>query len=227
MSVPKAADEFFSDFIYSFTTNKAFQFSRVKFPLTCINGAARSRLTSKQWRFTRLYAKDQTYTVVFDNKASMKLEKSRNVDSVVIERFDMNRKMVSGYVFRKPEGRWMLTETDNYPLTKYKDHDFMTFYQRFATDTTFQQKHVAPSVSFLTSDPEDEFETMSGEFDNEQWPSFRPDLPSGILTNIDYGQSLRLRNRRVLAIEGSSSGFLCLLFFKKISGAWVLYRLEI
>ena len=31
--VPKNADEYFNDFIYSFTTNRRYQFSRVVFPL--------------------------------------------------------------------------------------------------------------------------------------------------------------------------------------------------
>lgn len=224
--VPEAVDEFFSDFIYSFTTNKAFQFLRVRFPLTCISGAKKSTISRSQWRYSKLYTKNQTYTVFFDSKSSMKLEKSRNIDSVVIERINMNSKAVRGYLFKKMEGKWMLTEINDYPLSKYKDAEFMVFYQKFATDTAFQQKHVAESVSFVTADPDDEFETMTGELDNDQWPSFRPELPSGVLSNIDYGQSLRLRNRRVLAIEGSSSGFMCILFFKKTSGGWMLYRFE-
>lgn len=224
--VPKAADEFFSDFIYSFTSNKAFQFQRVTFPLPCYNGKKRSMLQRRQWRFTRLYARDELYSVIYDDKASLKLEKSRSVDAVSVEQFNMSLQKVRAYVFRKPEGRWMLMEIRDYPLSEYKDADFVTFYQHFATDSAFQMEHIAQSVSFVTQDPEDEFETMTGEFDNDQWPAFCPELPADVFSNIDYGQSLRLRNRRVLAIEGSSSGFMCLLFFKKSADGWMLYRLE-
>lgn len=224
--VPKAADEFFSDFVYSFTSNKAFQYQRIAFPLPCYNGKKRTVLQRRQWRFTRLYARDELYSVFYDDKSSLKLEKSRKVANVSVEQFNMPEHRVRAYVFRKPDGRWMLTEIRDFPLSDYKDAEFVTFYQQFATDSVFQMEHIAPSVSFETQDPEDEFETMTGEFDNDQWPAFRPELPYDIFSNIDYGQSLRLRNRRVLAIEGSSSGFMCLLFFKKTPAGWMLYRFE-
>ena len=81
-------------------------------------------------------------------------------------------------------------------------------------------------LSIRVVDPDDEFEKMDGVLDAEQWPSFRPELPVNEFTNIDYGQTLKFRNRRIVAIEGSSNGFLSLLYFEKVKGQWFLYRFE-
>src|SRR5574344_343963 len=224
--IPKAADEYFNDFIYSFTTNRKYQFSRVLFPLTCTEYGKTTYLKSSQWKFTKLHTKDAIYTVFFDKKSSLELEKDKNIAEVKIEYFKMPQRQVRRYQFKKTADRWMLVQIEDFSLRDYKDHEFIEFYQRFASDTMFQMNHVKSPLSIRVIDPDDEFEKMDGVLDAEQWPSFRPELPVNGFTNIDYGQTLKFRNRRIVALEGSSNGFLSLLYFEKENGQWFLYRFE-
>lgn len=224
--IPKSADEYFNDFIYSFTTNTKYQFSRVVFPLPCIEYGKATYLKKSQWKFTKLHTRDAIYTVFFDKKSSLDLEKDKNIVDVKIEYFKMKQRQVHRYDFKKIADRWMLVQIEDFALRDYKDHSFIEFYQKFASDTIFQMNHVKSPLSIRVVDPDDEFEKMEGVLEPEQWPSFRPELPVNEFTNIDYGQTLKFHNRRIVAIEGSSNGFLCLLYFEKVHGQWLLYRFE-
>lgn len=224
--IPKAADEYFNDFIYSFTTNIKYQFSRVTFPLPCIKYGKTSYLKQSQWQFTKLHTRDAIYTVFFDKKSSLDLEKDKDIVDVKIEYFKMKQHQVRRYDFKKVAARWMLVQIEDFALRDYKDYPFIEFYQKFASDTVFQMNHVKSPLSIRVVEPDDEFEKMDGVLDAEQWPSFRPELPVNEFTNIDYGQSLKFRDRRIVAIEGNSNGFLSLLYFKKVHGQWLLCRFE-
>ena len=102
---------------------------------------------------------------------------------------------VRTYGFNKIAGQWKMTRIEDNPLSKYGDCAFIDFYQQFATDSAFQMAHVKPMLSILMESPEDEFEKIDGVIEAEQWPSFCPELPADVFTNIDYGQSMSLGNR--------------------------------
>ncbi|MBP3775030.1 MAG: DUF4348 domain-containing protein [Bacteroidaceae bacterium] len=222
----RSADEYFNDFIYSFTTNRRFQMSRVAFPLPVERYGKSQQIDSRQWKFNRMHTRDSVYTVFFDHESSLELENSRQVDEVRIEWFYMKASRVEEYHFSRRADSWKLRGLREYGLQDYHDCDFIRFYQRFATDEEFQMEHLADDIAFTLSDPEEDFEYLEGTIEPEQWPSFRPELPCDVFTNIDYGQSMKFRNRRVVALEGSSNGFLSLLFFRRSGGKWILYKFK-
>ena len=224
--VPKAADEYFNDFIYSFTNNKAYQMSRIVFPLPCVSNGKTTYLQKKQWRFSRFHMKYPVYTLFFDKRSSLHLEKSKKITCVKMEQFNMAKEKVRTYSFNKVANQWKMTHIEDNPLSRYGDCAFIEFYQQFATDSAFQLAHVKPMLSILMESPEDEFEKIDGVIEAEQWPSFCPELPSGEFTNIDYGQSKNLGNRRLVVLEGTSNGYISLLFFEKEDGEWMLQRFE-
>ena len=224
--VPKAADEYFNDFIYSFTNNKAYQLSRIVFPLPCIRNGKTTYLQKKQWRFSRFHMKYPVYTLFFDKRSSLNLEKSKRITSVKMEQFNMAEEKVRTCSFNKVANQWKMTRIEDNPLSKYGDCVFIEFYQQFATDSAFQLAHVKPMLSILMESPEDEFEKIDGVIEAEQWPAFCPELPADVFTNIDYGQSKNLGNHRIVVLEGSSNGYISLLFFEKEDGEWMLQRFE-
>ncbi|HCE47980.1 MAG TPA: hypothetical protein DEQ84_04900 [Prevotellaceae bacterium] len=224
--VPKAADEYFNDFIYSFTNNKAYQMSRIVFPLLCVRNGKTTYLQKKQWRFSRFHMKYPVYTLFFDKRSSLNLEKSKEITEVKMEQFNMLTGEVRTYGFNKIAGQWKMTRIEDNPLSKYGDCAFIDFYQQFATDSAFQMAHVKPMLSILMESPEDEFEKIDGVIEAEQWPSFCPELPADVFTNIDYGQSMSLGNRRIVVLEGTSNGYISMLFFVKEDGEWMLQRFE-
>lgn len=224
--VPKAADEYFNDFIYSFTNNKAYQMSRIVFPLPCVRNGKTTYLQKKQWRFSRFHMKYPVYTLFFDKRSSLHLEKSKKITSVKMEQFNMAEEKVRTCSFNKVANQWKMTRIEDKPLSRYGDCAFIEFYQQFATDSAFQLAHVKPMLSILMESPEDEFEKIDGVIEAEQWPSFCPELPADVFTNIDYGQSKSLGNRRLVVLEGTSNGYISMLFFVKEDGEWMLQRFE-
>ena len=225
-AIPKSADEYFNDFIYSFTTDKAYQLNRIVFPLPCVKDGKVSLLEKSQWHFSRLHMKHPVYTLFFDKRASLNLEKSKDITEVKMEYFYMDREKMRTYFFNKSDDEWKMTRIEDKPLHQYKDYEFIEFYQQFATDSLFQIDHIKPTLSIRMENPEDEFEDIDGVLDAEQWPAFCPELPSDIFTNIDYGQSRRMGKRRIVVLEGSSNGYMSLLFFIKEDGEWMLERFE-
>lgn len=224
--VPKSADEYFNDFIYSFTSNRRYQYSRIVFPLPYDRFGEKRSLDRKEWSFSRMHNENVIYTVFFDKESSLDLEKSRKVDEVTIEWFFMKKKYVQDFFFSRIDGKWKLRRMSEYGLENYPDKEFVLFYQRFATDSLFQENHLSAEIFISVPDPDDDFETMTGTIGKEQWEAFKPELPRDVFTNIRYGQSLGGKKHRVVAIEGSSNGFLTLLFFKKTDGEWKLYKLK-
>ena len=224
--VPKSADEYFNDFIYSFTSNRKYQYSRIVFPLPCNKFGKKTYLERKQWNFSKMHNKNAIYTVFFDKEKSLDLEKSQKVDKVFIEWFFVKKGYVQDFFFSRVDGIWKLRQISEYGLNQYADKDFVLFYQQFASDSLFQAAHLSEEINVSVPDPDDDFETMTGTIESEQWPFFRPELPKDVFTNIRYGQTLSDKKHRVVAIEGSSNGFLTLLFFKKVGNEWRLYKLK-
>lgn len=224
--VPKSADEYFNDFIYSFTSNRRYQYSRIVFPLPYDRFGEKRYLSRKEWKFSKMHNENVVYTVFFDKESSLDLEKSRKVDEVTIEWFYMRKNCVQDFFFSRIDGKWKLRRMSEYGLENYPDKEFILFYQRFATDSLFQENHLFAEISVSVPDPDDDFETMTGTIGKEQWEAFKPELPGDVFTNIRYGQNLSEKKHRVVAVEGSSNGFLTLLFFKKMDGEWKLYKLK-
>ena len=224
--VPITADEVFSDFFYSFTNNKTYKISRIVFPLPCISGQKTTYIDKDKWHFTRLQGKESIYVVFYDKRSSTELEKSSNLTEVKVERFKMEDELVCIYDFKKIEGKWMLSELKYQSLEYYKDCDFVQFYQLFASDSIFQSEHLKSSLTISVVDPEEDEEEMNGTIDAQQWPYFRPDMPKNDFINIDYGQSIRINDHRIVALEGISNSYLCLLYFVNEDGRWMLYRLD-
>ncbi len=226
-NVPKAADEYFNDFIYSFTTNHKFQMKRIVFPLPYEKNGKLTYTQRNQWRFNPMHTKQEFYTVFFDKESSLELEKSPQVKQVTIEYMDMIKEYIKDYFFSREDDQWKLRKIREYSLEEYHDREFLLFFDRFVSDSLFQLSHLASKIEISMPDPDDDFETLTGTIGAEQWTSFRPELPRDYFYNIDYGQNLASRKFRVVALEGSSNGFLSLLFFRqKDYNEWVLYKMK-
>ena len=103
--------------------------------------------------------------------------------------------------------------------------DFYRFYHRFSRSLQFQLAHIADPFAFKTYDS-DNFQTIEGVLDAAQWPDYRPELPKGTITNINYGQAYGNARRRVLMICSQSGGMGCSLVFVRKGSTWMLESLE-
>ena len=225
--LPERADELFDDFIFEFARLKKLQLARVKFPLPSIANGDTTWLTEEQWRYEPLFRGHDYYTVFYNDEEQMDMEKRTDLEVVEVEQIHLEKRLVKVCRFERLGGKWHLTQErlrgfmPGYPLDA-----FMDFYRKFVSDAVFQQLSVANPLRYVTPDPEDDFNMIEGTLDHSQWDAFKPQLPSGIITNIHYGQTYNNANQMIMVKSGISNGLMDILGFQKRNGAWKLVSYE-
>lgn len=225
--MPKAADELFDDFVFNFAANRKLQFKRIMFPLPVYRGNKIVKQIEKgQWRIERFFMRQDYYTLIFDNQKQMNLVKDTTISHVVVEKVFFKTKTVQQFVFDRMNGLWMMTSIQYKPMYVNQNASFLKFYDKFATDSTFQSEHLNNPVKFIGPDPDDDFSTMTGDIEPETWPAFAPKLPHGMIYNILYGQKYTESNLKVFVIRGIANGLETELTFRKKNGKWMLTKLN-
>lgn len=225
--MPKAADELFDDFVFNFAANKKLQFKRIHFPLPVYrNGKVAKYITQRRWKMEHFFMRQDFYTLIFDNHKQMNLVKDTTVSHAVIEKIYLQEKLVKQYLFNRVNGKWQMTSINYKSMHENQNSSFLNFYSSFATDTAFQRQHLHTPVKFSGPDPDDDFETMTGDIAPETWPAFAPPLPSGMIYNIIYGQKYRESNQKLFVVRGIANGLETELTFKRVKGKWLLTQLN-
>lgn len=224
--MPKAADELFDDFVFNFAANRRLQRSRIVFPLPVYsNGRLVRKVGRGQWRMEHFFMRQQYYTLIFDNTRQMNLVKDTAVSNVVVEKIFLRKNLVQQFLFKRIDGRFMLTSLNYKPLYKNKNADFLRFYDHFSRDSAFQVQSMADEVEFTAPDPNDDFASINGVIMPQQWPDFKPSLiPRDEIYNIIYGQRYTEASRKIFVIRGISNSLEIELSFKKIGGEWKLVK---
>ena len=224
--MPKAADELFDDFIFNFAANKKLQMKRILFPLKVVDGKTEKMLSKGQWKMEHFFMNQGYYTLIFDNRRQMKLVKDTSINHVVVEKIYLKRKKVKQYVFNRINGQWMLAEVNTGAMYQNNNASFLNFYQKFATDSAYQARHLDNPIHFSGPDPDDDFSTMTGDIAPETWPAFAPELPSGFIYNIMYGQKYTQSNQKILVMRGIANGMEMELTFRRQGKEWKLTKLS-
>ncbi len=223
--MPKAADELFDDFIFNFAANKKLQMKRIQFPLKVVNGKSERLVEKGQWKMEHFFMNQGYYTIIFDNRRQMNLVKDTSVNSVVVEKVYLSRKKVKQYIFNRIDGQWMLVEVNTGAMYQNNNASFLNFYEKFATDSAYQASHLSNPIHFSGPDPDDDFSTMNGDIDPDTWPAFAPELPSGFIYNIMYGQKYTQSNQKIFVMRGIANGMEMELTFARRGGEWMLTKL--
>ena len=167
------------------------------------------------------------YTLIFNRANQLDVVKDTAIGNVYVERISFAKKQVKRWLFNRVLGLWKMQGVKIMPLAKHEDAAFLKFYNHFVTDTTYRSVSIAESVAFSGPDPEDDFSRMTGELMAEQVPMFLPWMPSGTLFNIHYGdEPYKPSNTRIFVVRGIANGMESELTFQKISGAWMLTKLN-
>lgn len=224
--MPKAADELFDDFIFNFAANRKLQFKRIKFPLRVVNGKSEKMMGRSQWKMEHFFMDQGYYTLIFDNRRQMKIVKDTSINHVVVEKIYLKRKKVKQYIFNRINGEWNLVEVNTGAMYQNNNASFLDFYQKFATDSAFQTRHLDSPIHFSGPDPDDDFSTMTGDIEPETWPAFAPELPANFIYNIIYGQQYTQSNKKILVMRGIANGMEMELTFVRKGKAWKLTRLS-
>lgn len=224
--MPKAADELFDDFFFNFAGNRKLQPKRIEFPLPVYrNGELERKIEKKQWVIDHFFMPQGYYTLIFDNAKQMDLVKDTTVDKVIVEKIYFKKDVVKQYDFDRINGLWMMTSINYKPIYQNKNASFLKFYERFSTDSLFQEASMADLVTFTAPDPDDDFNSITGTMSPEQWPMFKPALiPSGIIYNIIYGQRYTESNSKLFVVRGIASGLEIEMTFRKNGKKWQLMK---
>ena len=224
--MPKAADELFDDFIFNFAANRKLQLGRIKFPLEIVDGENVAYLKKKQWKMEHFFMDQGYYTLIFDNMKQMNVVKDTSINNVVVEKVYLAKEKVEKYIFKRINGCWMLTSVHTNDMVQNTNASFLAFYQKFASDPSFQIESLNNPVMFTGPDPDDDFSTMTGEIAPETWPAFAPELPSDFIYNIMYGQKYTEGNQKIFVMRGIANGMEMQLTFKRMDGKWKLTSLS-
>ena len=224
--MPKAADELFDDFIFNFAANRKLQLGRIKFPLEVVDGENVAYLKKKQWKMEHFFMDQGYYTLIFDNMKQMNVVKDTSINNVVVEKVYLAKEKVEKYIFKRINGRWMLTSVHTNDMVQNTNASFLAFYQKFASDPSFQIESLNNPVMFTGPDPDDDFSTMTGEIAPETWPAFAPELPSDFIYNIMYRQKYTEGNQKIFVMRGIANGMEMQLTFKRMDGKWKLTSLS-
>ncbi len=224
--MPKAADELFDDFIFNFAANRKLQMKRIQFPLKVTNGNSEKLVGKEQWKMEHFFMDQGYYTIIFDNRRQMNIVKDTSINSVVVEKIYLKRKKVKQYLFNRIEGQWMLVEVNTGAMYQNNNASFLNFYEKFATDSAYQAMHLNDPIHFSGPDPDDDFSTMNGDIAPETWPAFAPELPSGFIYNIMYGQKYTQSNQKIFVMRGIANGMEMELTFARKGREWMLTKLS-
>lgn len=221
--VSKAVDELFDDFFFNFAGNRKLQLKRIQFPLPVVNDGQTAQVTKAQWKMERFFMPQGFYTLILDNRRQLNLSKDTSVNHVVVEKINLDEQHVKKYNFDRKNGEWMLTSIDNSAMVQNNNSSFLKFYHRFATDSAFQIKSLSNPIAFTGPDPDDDFETITGDLLPEQWPDVGPtDLPGDLIYNIIYGQEYKESTQKIFLLRGIANGQELQMTFKAIGGEWKL-----
>lgn len=225
--MPVAADELFDDFFFNFAASKKVQNERTLFPLQIDSYGKISVIEKNKWIREKFFMTQGYYTLIFNSYKQTALLKDTTVNNVTVERISVKKAKVTRWHFARVRGLWHLDGKREMKLSEHPDAAFLRFYDRFSTDSAFQQQSLAESVSFTGPDPDDDFSTMTGDIMPEQWPMFAPELPSGVLYNIVYGsETYPKSNMRLFLIRGIANGLQIDMHFYKHAGGWVLKKIN-
>ena len=223
---PLEADELFDDFIFNYALDETLQIQRTRFPLPCQYADTLINILEKDWKHDYLFAKQNYYTLFFDNESDMELAGDTTLCDVQVEWISLVEPVKKKFYFVRDRGMWMLEKID-VSTEKRAEDDFLSFYARFVTDSVFQRNHIYEPLIFVTLDPDDEFSVLETTLDVDQWYVFRPQLPVDGLSNICYGQRNEKNSiSKILKINGIGNGYSNVFYFNRRDGQWKLYKYE-
>jgi hypothetical protein len=223
--MPRAADAMFDDFLFNFLANKRLQKERIVFPLRIFKDNKVEQVEKSQWKMEHLFMRQGYYSLLFNDDKQMSLMKDTAVSEAVVEKIVLKKNEVHDYMFRRIRGAWMLCEVRVNPLEKNVNASFLKFYQRFASDSTFQTKSLNETVQFVGPDPDDDFNMMEGVITADTWEAFAPKLPAKSIYNVIYGKPQKEGTDKIFLLRGVANGLELELRFKKIGDKWLLMKM--
>lgn len=223
--MPRAADAMFDDFVFNFAANKRLQKERIIFPLRQTEAGKTSTIEKDHWQMEHFFMRQGYYTLLFNDEKQMALMKDTAVSEAIVEKIQLKKNRVTNYLFQRIRGAWMLKGILVTPIEENVNADFLSFYQKFVSDSAFQVKSLHETVEFVGPDPDDDFNMMEGVITPDTWEAFAPTMPGKVLYNIVYGKPQPSGNEKIFLLRGVANGLELELRFKKVGEKWKLFKM--
>ncbi len=218
-------DGSFEDFLFAFTQSRKIQQLRTLHPLPLVTRQSNGEVLAFDATEELSFLEGDYYTVLYGDHAQIESEKDTPDSVASVERIDLQTEQVRVYSFSKNNGKWKLIGLQDTDLSSSELSDFLTFYARFSMDSLFQSLSIAQPLHITIQDSEDEQNVIDGTIDASQWSSFRPEVPSGVISNIRHGQHYNI-HQMVMMKSGVSNGMQELFTFHRTSAGWELTKYE-
>lgn len=226
MEASKYLDRNFDDFMYAFVRSPHLQRKRVLYPLpVSLSDSTAEPLNYLDCTSEFSFMNGDFYTVLFGKVSQIEEVKEAEESRVSVERISLMDMDVSYFDFERRDGKWMLVGTGRRPASEYDCYDFLNFYSQFSSDSLFQLRHIANPLRFSMMDPEEEETYIEGTLSPQQWFSFCPDVPAGVISNIRYGQTYQ-PHHMVLQKCGLANGMQETFTFDRRNSKWQLTSYE-
>lgn len=222
-------DGVFNDFLFAYLHSRTLRQERTANPLPLEHTERETELLedfNPEFEFS--FMSGEYFTTLYGNASQMQEEDDQELeeDSIVsLQRINLNDGTIRNFRFLREEGRWKLEAIREETVADDNLSDFLNFYARFCSDSIFQSQSIANPLRIRLQDSEDEDGSIDGIIDAEQWQTFCPEVPSGIISNIRKGQSYGGR-RIVMRKSGLSNGLQEVFTFTKERSGWKLTRYE-
>lgn len=203
-------DELFDDFLYTFVRSHRIQNSRTEQGLNC----------------DLSFMAGEYCTNLYSSQSEMALNEDTMLSVASVERIDLDEQEIISFKFQKQKGKWRLTSKEVYGFAGSDMCDFLQFYARFTTDSTFQYRSMARSIRVTMMDPDDENQSVEGFIDRAQWSAVIGEFPSGVISNIRYGQIYDGRRRMMLEKMAMGQGLSETFTFEKHGNDWKLTQFD-
>lgn len=226
--LPASVDELFGDFFYNFATDDLFARSRVRFPLRSRSYPDEEFITREQWVEQKPLQARECFSVIYEREQDMEIQQDTTLRKVQVWHIYLNEHREECYYFLRVDGRWVLRDYDLLDWDDTPLAGFLDYLAAMGADTLRYADYVRFPLQWVTVSDDGE-ETLTEELWEEDWEELRGELPlpEGELVCIDYGQPALSENRKVLSMEGLSSGLFVKYKFDKVGGHWWLYEVEL
>lgn len=225
---PAAVDELFDDFLYNFIDDAHFQGQRIVYPLPCKTGDEEEKLTQQEWQQYDHFKNQELLSVIYEREQDFVLSKDTSMQSVAVEWIGLKSDEVEKFHFNRVENKWMLTEIDKKHRSEIPNGDFLNFYARFVTDSTYQRGALAEPVKVILTSEDGEEEPQEEHLNADEWFEMRQSLPlpTDAIVNVNYGQASISQNRKILMLQGLGNGMQMKFKFNKQDDGWKLMEIE-
>lgn len=222
-------DGVFNDFLFAYLHNRALRRERTANPLRLEHTERPAEILEEfDPEFEFGFLSGEYFTTLYGNAAQMMAEDEEELeeDSIVsLQRINLNDGTIRNFMFLREEGHWKLDAIREATFSDDDLSDFLLFYAQFCADSLFQAESIADPLRVVLQDPNDEEGCIDGIIDADQWQTFCPEIPSGIISNIRKGQSYG-GHRIVLRKSGLANGLQEVFTFTKERTGWRLTRYE-